>query len=172
MNQSETLSEHVQSRLPAFCATMIGGLIALFINIPLTSPDDRLGNTGSVAIISFVAALILGRLWAYLKGDLIERTRRFSRICTVSFIIVVGGALLVERVGDVSNTARYVLPLAAAVCVPAVTLSPMFERSLRGSTLVLMGISLTIGVLAIGVILAYLEVGFTQPPSLSLPPPP
>ncbi len=172
MNDSETIPERVKSRLPAFCATMVGGLIAVFVNIPLTSPDDRLGNTGSVAIVSFVAALILGRLWTFLNGDLSERTRKFSRICTALFIVAVSIALLLETAGDLSNTARYVLPLSATVCVAAAALSPFFERSMRGSALIWLGVSLTIGILAIGIILAFLEVGFTEPPSLSLPPPP
>ena len=148
------------------------GLIAVFVGIPLTSPDDRIGNTGSVAILSLFAALVLGRIWSVLSGDVAERGRKYYWVCTGMFVAAGIGALFLEVVMDFSNTVRYVLPMSAAVSVASAVLTPAIERGLRGSALLWFSISLAITLLGVGVILAYFEVGFTEARSLSLPPPP
>lgn len=169
---SSGLAVQLQRRMPAFCGTVIGGLIAVFVGIPLTSPDDRIGNTGSVAILSLFAALILGRIWAGLSGDVAERGRKYYWVCTGMFATAGVSALFLEVFMDFSNTVRYVLPMSAAVSVASAILTPIIERGLRGSALLWFSISLAIALLGFGVILAYFEVGFTEARSLSLPPPP
>lgn len=169
---SSGLVAHVHSRMPAFCGTAIGGLIAVFVGIPLTSPDDRIGNTGSVAILSLFAALILSRIWSGLSGDVAERGRKYYWICTGMFVAAGVCALFLEVFMDFSNTVRYVLPMSAAVSVASAILTPIIERGLRGSALLWFSISLAIALVGVGVILTYFEVGFTEARSLSLPPPP
>ncbi len=165
-------SDHIARRMPAFCATLIGGLIAVFVNIPLTSPDDRIGNTGSVAVGSLIAALVLSRAWGILQGDAEQRARSYSRICTVIFVLVAVAAFLLQILGEISNTVRYVVPLAACVIIVSAALAPIIERRLTAIGSIWLAALLAVGVLTIGIALAVLEVGFTQAPTLSLPPPP
>ena len=107
---------HVRQRLPAYIATLIGGTVAMFVNAPLTSPDDLVGNTASVAFVSVVAALVAGMVWARISGDIQRRVRVYNVISTVLIIVVVAIAAAVEYAGDVSNTIRYVIPLGAVGC--------------------------------------------------------
>ncbi len=162
----------VQRGMPAFSSTLAGGAVALFVDIPLTSPDDRLGNTGSVAAVSVMAALILGWIWAALPGDTSQRARAYSRVCLALFALTVVAALLAESVGGLANVVSYVVPLAAIVCVATALLTPLVGRMFGGTVGVWIGVSLLAAVLVTGVTLAVYRVGFTEPPSLSLPPPP
>ncbi len=158
--------------MPGFSATLLGGIVAVFVGIPLTSPDDRLGNTAGVAVASAVAALAFGLAWSSLSGDAPRRARLFSRICLAAFAAAVAAAILAESAGELANTVSYVVPLAAIVCVSAAAVTPLIERKVHGAAGVWLGSALLAGVLAIGITLALYEVGYTEPPSLSLPPPP
>ena len=59
-----SLRAHVQDRLPAFLATLVGGAVAMGVNAPLTSPDDLIGNASGVAMVSLIGAFIAGTVWA------------------------------------------------------------------------------------------------------------
>ena len=62
------LRGHIQDRIPAFLSTLVGGLVAMGVNAPLTSPDDLVGNAGSVAVVSLIGAVIAGIIWARLRA--------------------------------------------------------------------------------------------------------
>lgn len=166
------LREHVQDRMPALIATFIGGAVAMGVNAPLTSPDDLIANASSVAIVSIIAAFIAGMVWARIPGDIQGRTRTFNIVITVVLLLAVGAAAAIEYIGDISNTIRYMVPLAAIVSIFTSVLTPIIERWKKSTSVIVVAIALPLAMLAIGYWLTSNEFGFTEAPSLSLPPPP
>lgn len=167
------LRRHVLARMPAYLATAIGGAVAMGVNAPLRSPDDLIGNTGSVAIVTVFGALIYGMIWGRLSGGVQQRSRRFNITITILLLVVVAAAWIIEYIGEISNTIRYVIPLAGIVTISASVLSPIIERWRNSTNLIWIALMLTIAMLVVGYILTVNEFGFNpEPPSLSLPPPP
>ena len=166
------LRRHVQDRLPAFLATLIGGAVAMGVNAPLRSPDDLIANAGSVATVSVFAAVIYGMIWGRLSGDVQQRSRRFNIVITVLLLLVVGAAWVAEYIGEFSNTIRYVIPLAGIVTICVSVFTPIIERWKNNTMLIWAAIVLTIAMLLAGYVLTVNEFGFSEAPSLSLPPPP
>ncbi len=166
------LRAHVQDRAPAFLSTLIGGAVAMAVNAPLTSPDDLIGNAGSVAVGSLIAAIVLGMLWSRLSGEVQQRARLFNIVLTGFILLVVVAAVIIEYLGEVSNAIRYIIPLAAIVTILASVLTPLFERWKSWQGFIWLAIALPIAILAIGYWLTVNEFGFTEPPTLTLPPPP
>ena len=166
------LRRHVLARMPAYLATVIGGAIAMGVNAPLRSPDDLIANAGSVAVVSVFGALTYGMIWGRLSGELQQRSRRFNIIITVLLLLVVGVAWVAEYIGEFSNTIRYVIPLAGIVTIFASVFTPIIERWKKNTMLIWAAIILTIAMLVAGYVLTVNEFGFTEAPSLSLPPPP
>ena len=142
------------------------------VNAPLRSPDDLIANAGSVAVAAFVSALIAGPIWAQIKGDIQRRAKVLNIVLTVLLIVVVVVAALIEYVGEISNTIRYMIPLAAIMTILASVLTPIIERWKQRSELIWIAVVLPIAMLAVGYWLTSNEFGFTEAPSLSLPPPP
>ena len=173
IRQEETgLRRHILARMPAYLATAIGGAVAMGVNAPLRSPDDLIANTGSVAVISIFGALLYGMIWARLSGEVQQRSRSFNIIITILLLLVVGAAWVIEFMGEFSNTIRYVIPLAAIVTIFASILTPILERWKNNTLLIWVAIVLTIVMLVAGYWLTVNEFGFTEAPSLALPPPP
>ena len=166
------LRAHIQDRMPAFIATLIGGAVAMGVNAPLTSPDDLIANASSVAVVSLIGAFITGMVWARLSGDIQARSKRFNIVLTVTLLLVVAGAAAIEFAGDISNTIRYVIPLGAIVTIFASVFTPFFERWKRSNAIIWIGALLPLAMLTIGYWLTINEFGFTEAPSLSLPPRP
>ena len=166
------LRGHIQDRIPAFLSTLVGGVVAMGVNAPLTSPDDLVGNAGSVAVGSLFAAVIAGMVWARLRGDVQSRSRAFNIVLTVLLILVVIAAAVIEFAGDISNAIRYIIPLGAVITIFASVLTPVFERWKDWRGTIWIALLLPIAMLVVGYWLTSNEFGFTQPPSLTLPPPP
>lgn len=162
----------IQDWTPAFLATLIGGVVAMGVNAPLKSPDDLIGNAGSVAVASVIAALVAGSVWAQIKGDIQRRAKILNIVLTALLVVVVVAAALIENFGEISNTIRYVIPLAAIVTIFASLFTPIIERWKRRDALLWIAVVLPIVMLAAGFWLTSNEFGFTEAPSLSLPPAP
>ncbi len=167
-----SLTDRLARGAPAFSATLIGGALALAVGLPLKSPDDLLGNTGSVAVLSNVGAVFLAFLWAYAPGSGVRRTRFYTSACVGLFILTVLAAVLAESVGEISNAVHYVVPIASVIFVSTAILTPTIDRFVGKGASLYLGLALSVATLAAGIIMAFNEVGFTEPPSLSLPPPP
>ena len=153
-------------------ATLVGGVVAMGVNAPLKSPDDLIGNAGSVAVASVIAALVAGSVWAQIKGDIQRRAKILNIVLTALLVVVVVAAALIENFGEISNTIRYVIPLAAIVTIFASLFTPIIERWRRRNALLWIAVVLPIVMLATGFWLTSNEFGFTEAPSLSLPPAP
>ena len=166
------IRSHIQDRIPAFLATLIGGAVAMVVNAPLTSPDDLVGNASSVAFASFVAAIIVAMFWARLSGDLQRRARVLNIFLTVMMFLAVIAAAVIEFAGDISNAIRYIIPLAAIVIVLSSVLTPILERGKSWPPIIWLAIAAPIAMLATGYWLTINEFGFTEAPTLTLPPPP
>lgn len=166
------LRVHVQDRLPAFVATLIGGAVAMYVNAPLTSPDDLVANTGSVAVVSLIGAIIAGMIWARINGDVQSRSRTFNIVLTVLLLLTVGSAAAIEYGADITNAIRYIVPLGAIVTIFTSVLTPLIERWKTQTALLVIAVALPLAMLALGYLLTVNEFGFTDAPSLSLPPPP
>ena len=167
-----SLTDRLSRGAPAFSATLIGGALALVVGLPLTSPDDLLANTASVAVMSNAGALTLAAVWAYSPGSGARRTRFYTTACVVLYVLTVLAAMLAESVGELNNTVSYVVPIASVVFVSTAIFTPIIDRSVGRAASLYLGLSMSIATLAAGIIMALYEVGFTEPPSLSLPPPP
>ncbi|MCY4474567.1 MAG: hypothetical protein OXC83_03935 [Chloroflexi bacterium] len=163
---------HILNRSPAFVATLIGGAVAMGVNAPLTSPDDLIANAGSIAVVSVIGAIVVGMIWARLPGDIQTRSRTFNIVLTVLLLLVVGGAAAIEYGGEITRAIRYTVPLAAIVTIFTSVLTPVFERSKGRSAMLWVAIALPLVMLVAGYLLTINEFGFTEAPSLSLPPPP
>ena len=166
-----SLRGHIQDRLPAFLSTLVGGVVAMGVNAPLTSPDDLIGNAGSVAFVSLLSAVIAGMIWARIRGDVQSRSRTFNIVLTVLLILVVIAAAVIEYAGEISNAIRYIIPLGAVITIFTSVLTPVFERWKNSRGIIWIAVLFPIAMLAIGYWLTSNEFGFTEPPSLSLPPP-
>ncbi len=166
------LRGHVQDRLPAFIATLIGGAVAMFVNAPLTSPDDLIANAGSVAVVSLIGAIIVGMIWARISGDVQSRSRTFNIVLTVLLLLTVGAAAAIEYGAEITNAIRYIVPLGAIVTVFASVLTPVIERWKTQNVSLVIAVVLPLTMLTLGYLLTVNEFGFTEAPSLSLPPPP
>ena len=166
------LRSHVQVRMPAYLATLLGGVVAMGVNAPLRSPDDLIANASSVGVVSIFAAVVTGMIWGRLSGEVQQRSRTFNIIVTVLLLVVVGLAWTAEYIGEFTNTIRYVIPLAGIVTIFSSVFTPIFERWNRNNTLIWVAIILTIAMLVAGYWLTVNEFGFTEAPSLALPPPP
>ena len=171
-DQRSGLRAHVEDRIPAFLSTLVGGAVAMGVNAPLTSPDDLIGNAGSVAVVSLIGAVISGMIWARIRGDVQSRSRTFNIVLTVLLILVVIAAAVIEYAGDISNAIRYIIPLGAVITIFTSVLTPVFERWKDRRGAIWIALLFPIAMLAIGYWLTSNEFGFTEPPSLSLPPPP
>ena len=167
-----SLTDRLSRGAPAFSATLIGGALALVVGLPLKSPDDLLGNTGSVAVLSNVGALALALIWAYSPGSGARRTRFYATACVVLYVLTVLAATLIESLGELNNTVSYVVPIASVVFVSTAIFTPIIDRSVGRAASLYLGLSMSILTLAAGIIMAFYDIGFTEPPSLSLPPPP
>ena len=146
--------------------------MALVVGLPLTSPDDLLGNTASVAIMSNAGAVALAIIWACAPGAGARKVRFYTTVCIGLFLLTVVIALLVESAGEISNTVSYVVPIASVIFVSTAVFTPIIDRSMGKGASLSLGLLLSIATLTAGIIMAVNEVGFTEPPSLSLPPPP
>ena len=143
----------------------------MVVGLPLTSPDDLLGNTASVAVLSNAAALVFGLIWANAPGDAARRIRAYTTVCIGLYGLTVLFALLVESIGEISNAVSYVVPIASVIFVATAVFTPIIDRSVNKAASLYLGLALSIATISAGVVMAFYEVGFTEPPSLSLPPP-
>ena len=132
---------------------------------------DDLGNTGSVAVVSNVRwySPSFGRTR---RGPGREKPGSMRPPASASTSLTVLAAVLAETVGEISNAVHYVVPIASVIFVSTAILTPIIDRSVGKATTLYLGLSLSITTLAAGTLMAINEVGFTEPPSLSLPPPP
>lgn len=159
--------------LPAWAAGVVATAVTVAISLPLRSPDDLVGNTASIGIISVSAAVVLGIIWARLyEFALLSRFWRFAAISLALLFATVVVALIIEPVADISNAATFVAPLAAAMLTLTTLGTPLIQTHASISALRFAVPVLAILTVAAGVVLTLNEVGFNQPPSLSLPPPP
>ena len=159
--------------LPAWAAGVIAAAATMALSLPLRSPDDLIGNAASVAILSVATAAVLGIVWAKLDGS--TGRSRLLRFAAINLALLVGTvitAMVIEPVADIANATSFVAPLAAAM----LTLTTLGTPLIR-SVAPISGLRFAVPILAIltitaGVVLTLNDVGFTEPPSLSLPPPP
>ena len=170
--ENSGLRSHVQARMPAYLATLMGGVVAMGVNAPLRSPDDLIANASSVAVVSILAGVVTGMIWGRLSGEVQQRSRTFNIVITVLLLVVVGFAWAAEYIGEFTNTIRYVIPLAGIVTIFSSVFTPIFERWKQSNTLIWVAVIVTIAMLVAGYFLTVNEFGFTEARSLALPPPP
>ena len=81
-----SLTDRLGKGASAFSGTLIGGALALVVGLPLTSPDDLLGNTASVAVLTNAGAVALAIIWAYAPGSGAQRTRFYATACVALYL--------------------------------------------------------------------------------------
>jgi polyisoprenoid-binding protein YceI len=115
--------------LAGLAAGAITALLAALVNLPLKSPDDAFFNSATVVIGALAAGIAGGVLW-----QAVQRRRQPQRdflVCmAAAFVLVAGGALLLEALPDapLSGIPRFVVPLAAIVFGGVALLVPLFAR--------------------------------------------
>ena len=159
--------------LPAWAAGVVAAAATMALSLPLKSPDDLIGNAASVAILSVAAAAVLGIMWAKLDGSTVRsRLLRFAAINLALLVATVVTAIVIEPVADIANATSFVAPLAAAMLTLTTLGTPLMQSFALNQFLRFAVPILAILTVATGVFLTLNDVGFTEPPSLSLPPPP
>ena len=159
--------------LPASAAGIIGGTAAMALSLPLRSPDDLFANAASVAIASVIAAAVLGLVWAWLHRYTTARQLiAFSAFSIAAFLATATVAVIAERVENLSNVASFTAPLAGAVLTVAAVGTPIAQRYCAVKWMRVAVPMLGVALVAAGVLLTVNEIGFNEPPSLTLPPPP
>ena len=159
--------------LPASAAGIVGAATATALSLPLRSPDDLFANAASVAIASVIAAAVLGFVWAYL--DRFGPTRQrivFSAFSIAAFLATAIAAVIAERVEDLSNVASFTAPIAGIVLAVTAIGTPIAQRYCAVKWMRVAVPMLGVALVAAGVLLTVNEIGFNEPPSLTLPPPP
>ena len=159
--------------LPASAAGMIGATGATAASLPLRSPDDLFANAASVAIVSVVGASVLGSVWAY--SDRFAPTRQliaWATFCAVAFAATVIAAAIAERAGELSNVTSFTAPLAGIMLAASGLATPILQRFVPAYWLRFVVPLLGVALVVAGIMLTVNEVGFNEPPSLTLPPPP
>ena len=159
--------------LPASAAGIIGAATATALSLPLRSPDDLFANAASVAIASVIAAAVLGLVWAYLgRFGPSRQLTAFVAFNVAAFLATATAAVIAERVEDLSNVASFTAPLAGAVLAVAAVGTPIVQRYCAVKWMRVAAPMLGVALVAAGVLLTVNEIGFNEPPSLTLPPPP
>lgn len=163
--------------LTATTAGLAGSVLAVALTLPLRSPDDLIANAFTSAMVSVPGALALGVIWARLPRTttLGRRTRLFATICAAFLVATVAAALAVEPLAELSGVASFAAPQAAAVLGAAAIGAPVLEHYAGDAILRALRYVVPVAAIVIvvaGWVLAVNEVGFNEPPSLSLPPPP
>lgn len=159
--------------LPASAAGMIGAAGATAASLPLRSPDDLFANAASVAVVSVIGASVLGCVWVYIGSFAPARQLTvWFAFCAAAFVATVIAAAVAERVGELSNVTNFTAPLAGVMLGTSAVATPILHRFVSAQWLRFAVPLLAVAIVAIGVMLTVNEVGFNEPPSLSLPPPP
>ena len=159
--------------MPASAASIIGAAAATAASLPLRSPDDLFANAASVAIASVIATAVLGLVWASIGHY--HPTRQliaFLAFNIAAFLATVTAAVVAERVEDLSNVASFTAPLAGIVLSTASVGTPIAKRYCPVNWSRFAVPLLAVALVTAGVLLTVNEIGFNEPPSLALPPPP
>ena len=159
--------------LPATAAGMIGAAGATAASLPLRSPDDLFANAASVAAVSVIGATVLGCVWVFIGSFAPARQLTvWFAFCAAAFVATVIAAAVAERVGELSNVTSFTAPLAGIMLGTSAVAAPIVQRYIAARWLRVIVPLLGIALVIVGVLLTVNEVGFNEPPSLSLPPPP
>lgn len=103
----------------AVIASVIGGLTAIGLSLPLRSPDDVFFNAATVAVGSLLAGLAAGATWSALNGQI----PRFQMAMGAGFLVIAAGALAAEQM--LTGMLMFALPLAAVVLGIIAVLTPV-----------------------------------------------
>ena len=159
--------------LPASTAAVLAAVATVALSIPLRSPDDLLANTASVAIVTAIGTVALGIIWAALdRGSSGQQTRRFAAINAALYIATVGIAFVAETAAELSNLVSFTWPLAAVMLAGTTIGAPLINTYVPVKALRVAAPILIVAVVTTGISLTLNEVGFNEPPNLTLPPPP
>lgn len=173
MNDASEQQSLYDRALPASAAATLAAIATVALSIPLRSPDDLFANTTSVATVSALGAVVLGIVWASMaSGSLNQRTRRFATVNAVLYIATVGTAFVAEAAAEISNLVSFIWPLAAVMLAATTIGTPLVQNYIPSRTLRVATPVVIIALVTAGVVMTLNEVGFNEPPSLSLPPPP
>lgn len=173
VNDANTQQSLYDRALPASTAAVLAAIATVALSIPLRSPDDLFANTASVATVSALGAIVLGIVWASMaSGPLNQRTRRFATINAGLYIATVGAAFVTEAIAELSNLVSFIWPLAAVMLAATTIGTPLVQNYIPSRTIRIATPVIIATLVTAGVVMTLNEVGFNEPPSLSLPPPP
>lgn len=141
----------------AIVASVIGGIVAVGLSLPLRSPDDVFFNAATVALGAASAGVIAALAWQALAGHV----ARFRLAMVVLFLLGAAAAFAGEQAFEGMLT--FALPLVAVVLVTIVVLTPLLARRALPAG----AMAAVIPLLAIGFALA--GQGDTDARALTLP---
>ena len=122
----------------------------MVVGLPLTSPEDLLGNTASVAVLSNAAAVVFGLIWANTPSGEARRIRAYTTVCIGLYGLTVVIALLIESIGEISNTVSYVVPIASVIIVSTAIFTPIIDKFVGKAASLYLGLSLSIATISAG----------------------
>jgi hypothetical protein len=142
----------------ALLASVIGGLLAIALSLPLRSPDDVFFNAGTVAVGALVAGLAAGAAWRAFGGHI----ARFEVAMAGAFVLVATATFAGTQL--FAGMVPFVLPLAAVVLGSIAALTPLIADRAPP----IKAVAAVVPMLVLGVALA--GRGDAEIRALSLPP--
>jgi len=146
-------------------ASSVAAIAAVFVSLPLESPDDIILNAASVGLGALIVGVISGFLW-HLSSAKSLLERRYVVLSALLFVGVVAVAIFAQTQFD--DPLSFTLPLALIIAVLSIVGTPIFATNERVQ-IWLPGLLL---VIAVALSIALAGQGDQESGSLSLPPAP
>ena len=146
-------------------AGAVAAIIAVFVSIPLESPDDIRLNSATVGLAALFVGTVSGGLWR-LSGSVYEATRRFWLYSAMLGIVILFAAVLAES--QLDDALIFTIPLAIIVAICSIFFTSVFATKAQYGNW--SGIALVIVAVVLSIALAGL--GDQKSGELALPPPP
>ena len=174
LTEEEARSFQFRDRmLPVVLSGTVGAVIVMLVSLPLQSPNDLAINAFSVSIWAAAAAWIMARVWSWLyqfRGKM--EVRRFVAINVGVFVVAMLVAAAVERLYELANLVNFTAPLVAIELASVTFGAAVLGRYWPNNSMTVFIAIFPFLVVGVGAALMFFEVGFNQPPTLTLPPPP
>ena len=168
--------EKVTGYLP-LCAALFSGagaaIVASLVSLPLNSPHDGIFNTVLVSVACLGVALLIGLVQTFVSSETDARWRTSLILLWVMIGAMAAISLIVALVLEFTILRRsvsYIVPLTAiAITLMGLGTWYMPRHKAVRKLIGWVGTAVAVvGALALGIILTWLEVGFTQTTVLEL----
>ena len=146
-------------------AGSIAAIVAVFVSLPLESPDDIILNAASVGFGALIVGAINGFLWHLASANSLLN-RRYVVLSALLFVGVVAVAIFAQTQFD--DPLSFTLPLALIIAALSIVGTPVIATNER----IQIWLPGLLVVIAVALSIALAGQGDQESGSLSLPPAP